>query len=123
MVLGWLHTCHNAEIVSRINIRYEAVFSQVSVRISGQRPAEFSVKVRMETGIRMLVSGSARRLVSMKYTGNDLKWKYASGPVVSWQDMVSDAASHISFSRWPPSLSVHMPFRWGCMYAMPAIAA
>lgn len=52
-----------------INMRQDAAFSQISVRIAGQRPAALSATVRMVMGIRNPVSGRVRRLVSRKCIG------------------------------------------------------
>ena len=106
-----------------MNIRQEAVFSQAFVRISGQRPAAFMTAVRMEMGMRMPVSGRARRLVRRKYMGNVLKWCHASGAVVSWQLIVRAELSHILFVIGHALSSSHRPFMRGYIHAIPAIAA
>ena len=50
----------------RIWVRQETVFSQASVRISGQMPMESRITVRIETGISRPVSGRASRFVRRK---------------------------------------------------------
>ena len=52
-----------------INMRQDAAFSQISVRIAGQRPAALIATVRMAMGIRNPVGGRVRRLVSRKCVG------------------------------------------------------
>lgn len=52
-----------------INMRQDAAFSQISVRIAGQRSAALSATVRIAMGIRNPVSGRVRRLVSRKCVG------------------------------------------------------
>ena len=49
-----------------INMRQDAAFSQISVRIAGQRSAALRVTVRMAMGTRNPVRGKARRLVRRK---------------------------------------------------------
>lgn len=92
-------------------MRQDAVFSQASVSIAGQRPAAFSATVRMDMGIRMPVRGRARRLVSRKYVGNVLKYSQARGAVVSWQLIVKAALSHVFFIIGQDSPSGHRLFR------------
>ena len=75
-MLRWLQACQDAElrnrsdyireIVFKIWMRQDAVFSQASVRIAGQRPAAFSAAVRMDTGMRIPVRGNAKRFVRRK---------------------------------------------------------
>lgn len=52
-----------------INMRQDAAFSQISVRIAGQRPAALSATVRMAIGMRNPVIGRVRRLVRRKCVG------------------------------------------------------
>ena len=56
-----------------INMRQDAAFSQISVRIAGQRPAALSATVRMAIGMRNPVIGRVRMLVRRKCVGKASK--------------------------------------------------
>lgn len=88
----------------------------------GHIPIVFSSSVSRAAGIISEVSGSATRLVRMKYCGKVPKYIHAIGPVVNWQDIESAADSHMRF-RIPPPSSGHMDLSQGNIHAMPAMAA
>ena len=62
---------------------------------SGHIPRKDSAIVATERVMIALVSGSAIRLVRMKYLGKVWKWYHARAPVKTCQEIDSIAALHI----------------------------
>ena len=76
----------------------ESAVTSISViltMISGHIPAQSRQSVSNAAGMRRLVTGIAIRLVSRKCLGKELKYKNASGPVVSWHESDNAADDHI----------------------------
>lgn len=90
--------------------------------------ATSEMMVSRESGIMIPETGRAIRLVSRKCFGKVPKYRYASGPVVSWHAMDIAAEFHIhpKDEGMIPLFSVfcgHILFMCGYIHAIPAMAA
>lgn len=99
---------------------------------SGHIPAVLSISVKAAEGMMTPVRGRAIRLVSMKCTGNVLKYIQTRGAVAAWHDIDIAVEFHIRLAGFviiadeiPEAelFSGHKPFIRGYMNAIPAIAA
>lgn len=74
----------------------DALLSVSEMRKSGQMPMANRTEVLTDNNMTALVNGSDSRFVSRKYFGNVPNFHQARGPVNTWHEIVSAAASQIS---------------------------
>ena len=73
----------------------DALLSVIEMRKSGQMPMANRTEVLTDNNMTALVNGSDSRFVSRKYFGNVPNFHQARGPVNTWHEIVSAAASQI----------------------------
>ena len=73
----------------------DALLSVSEMRKPGQMPMANRTEVLTDNNMTALVNGSDSRLVSRKYFGKVPNFHQARGPVNTWHEIVSAAASQI----------------------------